>query len=719
MMEMDMAKESLRARLATESLLTQRQRELTVANTRIAAHAKALSTEVIERREAAERAQAAAENLKGENREALKDLRKARSDVQIAERRLWASLETIEDGFAVFDRDHRIVTSNASFFGPFEDLECVGIGASYEDLVQIALEEGIVDPGTMAPTEWLRWMKARWMTRTIEPVTLRLWNDRFVRLTERRTNDGDIVMLATNMTQTMRREQELDDARHRAEAASRAKSAFLANMSHEIRTPMNGVLAMADILGDGPLNEEQKLCLDTIRSSGEALLVIINDVLDYSKIEAAKLSLVEEPFDLERAINEVATLLMPTAREKDLSLVVDYDMFLPTRFLGDKGRLRQILMNLAGNAVKFTKTGHVLIRIVGLPDQGGSGWRLHVTVEDTGVGIPREKQDHIFGEFNQADDAMTRQFDGTGLGLSITRRLVQMMGGEVWVDSTPGEGSVFGFRIVLTPDPNAQPDDADLPTEGRRLVVSDPDPTSRDVLTKQLMALGLRPDRPPNTAGAAVPKPIETTDLVVVSEHDGPTGRVRLGIGPDVLEPDAPGTRILQRPVLRQDLFEALRDVLSMPPETPPVARPEPSAPETVVPLRHMRVLAAEDNKTNRLVLEKLLKSLDIDLDVAVDGAEAVDRFRAAPPDIVFTDISMPNMNGKDAARAMRAHIAEAGLDAIPIIAMTAHVMEEDKAEILAAGIDAVLTKPLKKDALISAIEDARPKTAIPPRGAG
>ena len=710
MLEFDMAKESLRARLATESLLTQRQRELTVANSRIAAHAKALTDEVIERREAAERARATAESLKGEKHEALKNLRKARSDVQIAERRLWASLETIEDGFAVFDRDHRIVTSNVSFFGPFEDLDCIGIGTTYEDLVQVALEEGIVDPGARLPADWLDWMKNRWASRTIEPVTLRLWNDRFVRLTERRTDDGDIVMLAINMTQTMRREKELDLARHRAEAASRAKSAFLANMSHEIRTPMNGVLAMADILGEGPLNEEQALCVNTIRSSGEALLVIINDVLDYSKIEAAKLSLVEEPFDLERAINEVATLLMPTAREKGLSLVVDYDMFLPTRFLGDKGRLRQILMNLAGNAVKFTNAGHVLIRIVGLPDQGGGSWRLHITVEDTGVGIPAEKQEHIFGEFNQADDAMTRAFDGTGLGLSITRRLVQLMGGEVWVDSTVGEGSVFGFRVALAADPSARPEPGDLPTAGRRLVVCDPDPTSRDVLTKQLMALGLRPDRPPNTAGAETPQPIEPTDLVVVSEHDGPTGRVRLGIGPETVTGDAPGSRLLQRPVLRQDMFDALRDVLVPGKPAEPVTQIE-----TGQHVRRMRVLAAEDNKTNRLVLTKLLKTLDIDLVLVEDGVEAVESFRADPPDIVFTDISMPRLDGKDASHAIREHIEAEGLPVIPIVAMTAHVMDEDRAAILESGVDTILTKPLKKDALISAIENARPTDVLPP----
>ena len=720
MLELDRAKESLRARLATESLLNQKQRELVQANTKIVERARALSDEVIERREEAQRARKAADQLKTRNREAMRELRQARSDVQIAERRLWASLDGIEDGLALFDKDHRMVTANQAFFLPFDDMEIVRPGVSYEELVEIAMGEGIIDPGDRRPEDWVRWMKRRWLGDAIPAVTLRLWNDRFVRLSERRTDDGDIMMLAINMTQTMRREKALEQATHRAEAASRAKSAFLANMSHEIRTPMNGVLAMAELLAEGTLDEEQQLCVDTIRSSGEALLVIINDVLDYSKIEAAKLTLLHEPFDLEAAAGEVVTLLTPSARDKGVSLVVDYDMFLPTGYVGDKGRIRQILMNLVGNAVKFTEAGHVLVRVVGLPEPGQDSWRLHITIEDTGVGIPRDKIGHIFGEFNQADGATTRQFDGTGLGLAITRRLVNMMGGEIWVESEQGEGSVFGFRVSLPLDQKTLPDVTVLPTDGRRMILCDPDPASRAVLEKQFMALGLRPDLPPNLIRTTVPIPIAPDDLVVVAERSGPAGRVRLGLGPDAAEEGAAGCYTLRLPLLRSELFEALGDLLTRVPKPAPapepepepvVAEPEPEADDA----RPMRVLAAEDNKTNRLVLEKLLKSLDIELIFAEDGIEAVEAFRASPPDIVFTDISMPRMDGKTAAAAMRADAAALGIQPVPIVAMTAHALEEDKAEILAAGIDHVLTKPLKKAALIERIAAAQPDEARPP----
>ena len=236
MPEADKITEFLRARLANESRLSQQQRELITANSKIAARARALTDEVIEHRREAEIARTTAEALRGKNRQALLNLQRAKGAVKIAERRLWASLESIRDGFALFDADHRIVIANGAFFRPFSDLDCIGIGTSYEEPVDIAVEEGLIDPGKIGPQAWADWMKSRWNDRGIEPATLRFWNDRFARLAERRTEDGDIVMLAIDMTASMRREKMLEDARSRAEAANRAKSAFLANMSHEIWT---------------------------------------------------------------------------------------------------------------------------------------------------------------------------------------------------------------------------------------------------------------------------------------------------------------------------------------------------------------------------------------------------------------------------------------------------------------------------------------------------
>ena len=718
MLETDRITETLRTRLATESLLTQRQKELLAANTRIAEQARALSDEVMGHRDEAARARREAETLKGRNRAALLDLRRATSQVQMAERRLWAALETIEDGFAVFDGDGTIIAANHAFFRPFSDLENIGLGTTYAELVDIAAEEGLIDPSPRSRRDWALWMKGRWDARTIEPVTLRFYNDSFVRLSERRTEDGDLVMLAVNMTGTMRREKALEAARHSTEAANRAKSSFLANMSHEIRTPMNGVLAMADLMAEGALDDDQRLCLDTIRSSGEALLVIINDVLDYSKIEAQKLTLVEEPFDLERTVSEVVTLLQPAAREKGLTLVADYDMFLPTSFVGDKGRIRQVLMNLVGNAVKFTETGHVLVRVVGLPETDGAQMRLHLTVEDTGIGIAPEQKELIFGEFTQADGASTRRYDGTGLGLSITHRLIRLMGGEIWLDSTPGEGSVFGVWLKLPTDQAKRPSPADLSTDGRRVILYENDGVSRSILAKQLMALGFRAPETPGSGTVPEDANPGRHDLVIMAEESGPTGRIRVTLGPAELGVST----VLQKPVLRDDLVAALGSLIAEAPGDPvpsepvevPAAGDHPPAPAPPEP-RRMRVLAAEDNRTNRIVLEKLLKGLDIELEIVEDGQAALDRFLSEPPDLLFTDISMPRMDGLEAARLMREAEAQNGWARVPMVAMTAHALEETEREIAAAGIDHCLTKPLKKTALVEHIEAACPEDARAP----
>jgi signal transduction histidine kinase len=233
-----------------------------------------------------------------------------------------------------------------------------------------------------------------------------------------------------------------------AQAANRAKSAFLANMSHKIRTPMNGVVGMSDLLRETKLDEEQTLYVDTIKNSGEALLVIINDVLDYSKMEADKLILRPEPFDLERTLHEILMLMQPSVQDKHLELILDYDLFLPTRFIGDPGRVRQLFTNLVGNAIKFTATGHVLVRVTG-HEIADTKLRVHVVVEDSGIGISESSIDHIFGEFNQVEDDRNRKFEGTGLGLAISKQLVELMNGEIWVDSKEGVGASFGFYIDL------------------------------------------------------------------------------------------------------------------------------------------------------------------------------------------------------------------------------------------------------------------------------
>ncbi|MFP4274301.1 MAG: PAS-domain containing protein, partial [Paracoccaceae bacterium] len=589
-----------RARLAAERLLEVKQAELFAANRKLGQHAKVLSEQIVETR-------AEVASVRDENLRVKSDLTAANQKIEIVETQLWKALETVRDGFAMFNAEGCLELANRAYLSIFDGLESICPGASFAHIVDVMVEEGIVDLQGESGASWRARMLGRWDLPQIPPETIRLWSGHFIKLMDRRTPDGGLVTLAVDITELMRmwsaveelpdgfvlfdgddrlvtcnsrfraiydksadamvkgatferilrhglrhgqyaealgreeawledrledhrraerevelqlgdgrwirvfeketsdggrvglrvdithlkdQQRALEIASERAEAANRAKSAFLANMSHEIRTPMNGVVGMAELLQDTGLTEEQDLYVRTIRHSGEALLVIINDVLDYSKIEADKLVLHPGPFDLEKAIHEVVMLLQPTARDKGLALLVDYDMFMPRRFVGDAGRLRQVLTNLMGNAVKFTTQGHVIVRVTGLPGDGDTS-NLHVLVEDTGIGISPEMAEHIFGEFNQVDADRNRAYEGTGLGLAITRRLIELMGGEVWVESRPGEGACFGFRIPLPHDPAEEGRQGDPATSGLRALIVDPNDARRDILARQVTALGV------------------------------------------------------------------------------------------------------------------------------------------------------------------------------------------------------------------------------------
>ena len=472
-----------RARLAAERKLEQKQAELHAANRKLGKHALALSEEIVETR-------AEVRTVRDENARVKSDLTAANEKIQVAERRLWHSIQTIQDGFAFFDADSRMIAANHAWLAVFDGLEEVRPGISYVEILQILTEEGIVDIGALSPAAWRERMLDRWQGPAPEPEVIRLWNGEYIKLIDQRGAGGDVVSLALNISDTIRYEKELREARRQAEAASAAKSSFLANMSHEIRTPMNGIVGMAELLADTPLSEEQRLYVETVKSSGEALLVIINDILDYSKMEAGKLSLHPEPFDLERCIHDLFTLMQVTARDKGLELLVDYDIFLPTRFVGDPGRIRQILTNLTGNALKFTDAGHVLIRVTGVPADDLTETKLHIAVEDTGIGIPADKVDHVFGEFNQVDEAQSRKFQGTGLGLSISRRLVELMEGEIWVESEEGKGSTFGLSVTLPTAERLDPEAIRLPPGLRKVLVADGHEMSRAITESRFRSLG-------------------------------------------------------------------------------------------------------------------------------------------------------------------------------------------------------------------------------------
>ncbi|KIC49602.1 response regulator [Tateyamaria sp. ANG-S1] len=708
--------EERRGRLAAERLLELKEAELSAANRKLGKHAAALQGEIVETR-------AEVATVKTENERFKTELGQANQKVQIAERRLWHSVQTITDGFAFFNSDNQMIAANESYMAIFDKVDAIRPGVNYMTILQVLTDEGIVDTEGMPDREWRQMMLDRWMKPQPDAVTVRLWNDQYVKLVDRRSPAGDIVSLGLNITESVRYQQELKTARAEAEAASRAKSAFLANMSHEIRTPMNGVVGMAELLGDTGLSEEQQLYVDTIKNSGEALLVIINDVLDYSKIEAQKLQLHLEPFDLERSIHEIIMLLQPSARDKGLTLLLDYDLFLPTMYVGDPGRIRQVLTNLMGNAVKFTSEGHVLVRVTGVPDLDAGHAEVTIVIEDTGIGIPEDKIDHIFGEFNQVENERNRQFDGTGLGLAISQRLVKLMEGEVWVSSEEGIGSVFGFRIPLQLSEAKLPEHPPVPEGLRRIMVVDDIEANRTILQRQLEQLGLGVVC--CASGAEALEQMRDIDLIL-TDHNMPdmdglelaeTIRTRgietpillLSSNPSFAAND-PGARhlhaIMQKPVPRADLFARLESV-------GPVIGAN-GAPPPIPEKRQMVVLAAEDNKTNQLVFGKMVKSADIDLHFANNGIEAVELFQQVSPDLIFMDISMPKMDGKEATRRIRA-LEEGSGTHVPIVALTAHAMDGDDKGILDAGLDHYLTKPLRKPEIHGMLHDMCPDGVRPP----
>ncbi len=415
---------------------------------------------------------------------------------------------------------------------------------------------------------------------------------------------------------------------------------------------------MAELLCDTALTEEQRLFAETIRSSGEALLVIINDILDYSKIEAERLTLHPEPFDLERTIHEVTMLLQPRAQAKGIDLMIDFDMFLPTRYVGDPGRLRQVLTNLMGNAVKFTEAGHVLVRVVGIEAAPGSQ-QLHVTVEDTGIGIAPEHLDAIFGEFNQVESEANRKFEGTGLGLAITQRLIERMGGAVWVDSEPGRGSSFGFRLAL---PVAEDAGAPVSLNLRRALVVDDQFINRTILERQLVAQGIAVTVCRSGAEALAVLTQDSDFDALLTDHEMPemdglalAAQVRaaghdlpillLSSNPATAR-EAPGAAvlaaILQKPLLRAELYRRLQDLSPRPEPQGAAPAGEPGGVEG----RLMRVLAAEDNRTNQLVFRRMVKDLAIDLTMVGNGREAVEAFRSLRPDSCSWTSRCPRWTG-------------------------------------------------------------------------
>ncbi len=641
---------------------------------------------------------------------------------------LWDSIQLFSAGFAIFDENHILTRANRAFLEPFRTYHDSLIGSSYPEMIDILLSNRIVDTQGESHKDWSDRILSRWAMERPYPFTFKFSNDRYVKMVDRRTTTGETVSLVFDVSDQINTQFQLEAAKQKAEDANKSKSTFLANMSHEIRTPMNGVVGMADLLTETELSDEQRLYVETIKSSGEALLVIINDVLDYSKIEANKLTLTPEPFDLERSVHEVATLLQPIAVEKGLDLYIDYDMFLPVHFLGDAGRLRQILTNLIGNAIKFTPKGHILVRVTGYQPETGD-YDIHITVEDTGLGIPKDQQAGVFGEFQQVEDTEHRKIKGTGLGLSISKRLIQMMGGTIWLESEVNHGSCFGFSIPMPKTNHELNEEIKKPASISKVLVIDDLGVNRNILTKQLQALQIETVLCSSADEALSKITSDGTSIDLVLTDFMMPGKSGVDFAaelkskgckiPKILMTSSPKNElsstvddlfidVLQKPISRREIFRALeKSNHAFSDSTISTVQKTASSP-AVQSNKKLKVLYADDNKTNRLVFEKMTQNLGYTLEFAKDGKEAVELFQKFEPDLVFMDISMPIMDGKQATREIR-KLESKQSKHTPVCAMTAHAMDGDRKEILAAGLDDYLTKPIRKAEVEAKINELAP----------